>query len=187
LAQGKSWCVPFNISPSWFSWTLLMVYSKAKLKSNGDKVSLCFRPFWMINLLDRFLPIWTLLLCQIIRSDPRLCVVFHNKYWVLWGRVVSPSPNPQSGGPPTVGCPRLLIQYIRSYPPYLERCFLSATRGRAMPWWQWTYSTWLELSYRSKNYGVEVTFNLMTSPLSLTNLIGSNMQRDRCTNRKEIS
>jgi hypothetical protein len=24
------------------------------------------------------------------------------------------------GGPPTVGCPRLLVQYIRSYPPYLE-------------------------------------------------------------------
>jgi hypothetical protein len=29
-------------------------------------------------------------------------------------------PNPQAGGPPLVGCPRLLIQYIRSYPPYLE-------------------------------------------------------------------
>jgi hypothetical protein len=29
-------------------------------------------------------------------------------------------PNPQTGGPPTVGCPRLLIQHIRSYPPYLE-------------------------------------------------------------------
>jgi hypothetical protein len=27
---------------------------------------------------------------------------------------------PQAGGPPPVGCPRLLIQYIRSYPPYLE-------------------------------------------------------------------
>jgi hypothetical protein len=27
---------------------------------------------------------------------------------------------PQAGGPPTVGCPRLLIQYIRSYRPYLE-------------------------------------------------------------------
>jgi hypothetical protein len=25
-----------------------------------------------------------------------------------------------AGGPPLVGCPRLLIQYIRSYPPYLE-------------------------------------------------------------------
>ena len=27
---------------------------------------------------------------------------------------------PQAGGPPLVGCPRLLIQYIRSYPPYLR-------------------------------------------------------------------
>ena len=27
-------------------------------------------------------------------------------------------PNPQAGGPFIVGCPRLLIQYIRSYPPY---------------------------------------------------------------------
>jgi hypothetical protein len=29
-------------------------------------------------------------------------------------------PNPNAGVPPLVGCPRLLIQYIRSYPPYLE-------------------------------------------------------------------
>ena len=33
------------------------------------------------------------------------------------------SPNPQAGGPPLVGCPRLLIQFIRSYPPY-RRPFL---------------------------------------------------------------
>jgi hypothetical protein len=59
-------------------------------------------------------------LCQVIRPVPRLCVVIRNKYWVLRGRVVSPPPKPQAGGPPTVGCPRLLIQYIRSYPPYLE-------------------------------------------------------------------
>src|SRR5215469_15427868 len=39
------------------------------------------------------------------------------------GGVVSTSPNPQAGGPPLVGCPRLLIQYIRSYPPY-RRPFL---------------------------------------------------------------
>jgi hypothetical protein len=59
-------------------------------------------------------------LCQRIRPGPRLCVkVFRNKHWVLWG-VVSPPPNPQAGGPPTFGCPRLLIQYILSYPPYLE-------------------------------------------------------------------
>jgi hypothetical protein len=39
-----------------------------------------------------------------------------------WG-VVSTSPNPKGGGPPLVGCPRLLFQYIRSYPPYC-RLFL---------------------------------------------------------------
>ena len=39
------------------------------------------------------------------------------------GGVVSASPNPQAGGPPLVGCPHLLIQFIRSYPPY-RRPFL---------------------------------------------------------------
>jgi hypothetical protein len=51
---------------------------------------------------------------------PRLCEVILSKYWVLRGMVVSPPSNPQAGGPPTVGYPRLLIQQIRSYPPYLE-------------------------------------------------------------------
>ena len=37
---------------------------------------------------------------------------------VLQGGVVSTSPNPQAGGPPLVGSPQLLIQFIRSYPPY---------------------------------------------------------------------
>ena len=37
--------------------------------------------------------------------------------------VVSASPNSQAGGLPLVGCPRLLIQFIRSYPPY-RRPFL---------------------------------------------------------------
>jgi hypothetical protein len=46
--------------------------------------------------------------------------VIRNKQCVLRGRVVSPPPNPQAAGPSTVGCPRLLIQYIRNYPPYLE-------------------------------------------------------------------
>jgi hypothetical protein len=38
----------------------------------------------------------------------------------FYGGVVSTSPNPQAGGPPLVGCPKLIIQYVRSYPPYLE-------------------------------------------------------------------
>jgi hypothetical protein len=37
--------------------------------------------------------------------------------------VVSTSPKPQFGGPPLVDCPRLLIQFIHSYPPY-RRPFL---------------------------------------------------------------
>jgi hypothetical protein len=43
----------------------------------------------------------------------------HAVFFLRWG-VVSPPPNPQAGRQPVVGCPRLLIQYIRSYPPYLE-------------------------------------------------------------------
>jgi len=43
--------------------------------------------------------------------------------WFSQGGFVSTSPNPQAGGPPIVGCPRLLIQFIRSYPLY-RRPFL---------------------------------------------------------------
>jgi hypothetical protein len=43
--------------------------------------------------------------------------------YFVWRGVVSTSPNPQAGGPPLVGCPRLLIQFIHSYPPY-RRPFL---------------------------------------------------------------
>jgi len=38
--------------------------------------------------------------------------------WFTTKLVVSTSPNPHAGGSPLVGCPRLLIQYIRRYPPY---------------------------------------------------------------------
>jgi hypothetical protein len=45
---------------------------------------------------------------------------FRNKLGVLrWG-VFSPPLNPQTGEPSPVGCSLLLIQYICSYPPYLE-------------------------------------------------------------------
>jgi hypothetical protein len=44
-----------------FSWTILMAYSKAKLKSSGDKASPCFRPFWIGKLSDRCLNLLKLL------------------------------------------------------------------------------------------------------------------------------
>jgi hypothetical protein len=54
--------------------------------------------------------------CQRISPGPRRVEKFrNNKNFLRWG-VVSPTPNPQAGGPPFVGCPRLLIQYILSYP-----------------------------------------------------------------------
>ena len=52
----------------------------------------------------------------------RLTLWFATWYFLRW-EVVSASPNPQYGGPPLVGCPWLLIQYIPSYPPY-RRLFL---------------------------------------------------------------
>jgi hypothetical protein len=63
-------------------------------------------------------------------------VIFCNMVNFLRRGVVSTSPNSQAGGPPLVGCPRMLIQNIRSYPPYLEVVSPSATWWRAMPWWQ---------------------------------------------------
>ena len=51
----------------------------------------------------------------------RMCVFLNLS--VLQGGVVSTLPNPQAGLPPLVVCPRLLIQFIRGYPPY-RRTFL---------------------------------------------------------------
>jgi hypothetical protein len=64
----------------------------------------------------------------------------NNDKFLRWG-VFSPAPNPQTVGPPSVSCPRLLIQYIRSYHPYPEDFPPSVTWGSAMTWWQGTHLT----------------------------------------------
>jgi len=51
---------------------------------------------------------------------PRPRITFRNELIFLRCGVVSSSPNPQAGRTTLVGCPRLLIQHIRSYPPYVE-------------------------------------------------------------------
>jgi hypothetical protein len=63
---------------------------------------------------------------QRIRPGPRPFVTFCTSL-SLWRGVGSPTTNHQAGEPPTVGCPRLLIQYIRSYHPNLEA--VSSTRN----------------------------------------------------------
>jgi hypothetical protein len=50
-------------------------------------------------------------------------------FFIRW--VCRPTSNPQYGGPPLVGCPRLHIQYIHSYSPYLEAVsFIRNRRAR---------------------------------------------------------
>ena len=75
---------------------------------------------------------------------------------VLQGRVVSTSPNPQAGGPPLVGCLRLLIQFTRSYPPYW-RPFLYL-QPEDVPCRGDGPTTWGD-----KQYGIKIHFNIVLS------------------------
>jgi hypothetical protein len=61
-----------------------------------------------------------MLFIQGIRPGLRFLVIFSNKLILYGEELLAPTPKPQAGWPPLVGCPQLLIQYIRSYPPYLE-------------------------------------------------------------------
>ena len=47
LAQTRSRRVPFNFKPSWFTWTLLMMYSKANLKAMVIVHLLVSNHFWL--------------------------------------------------------------------------------------------------------------------------------------------
>jgi hypothetical protein len=60
LAQTSSWCVPFYIKPSWFASVILLAYSKAKMKSNGDIASR-LKQFLNGKVSDKCLPTRTLL------------------------------------------------------------------------------------------------------------------------------
>ena len=54
-----------------------------------------------------------------ISQSPKQLWTFRNMTICLQWGAVNTSPKPKAGGPPFVCCPRLLIQFIRSYPPYL--------------------------------------------------------------------
>jgi hypothetical protein len=105
-------------------------------------------PSWESNMYwaRRFITVFT----RARHLSPGLLAIFRNMINFLWWEVFSTSPKHQAGGPPFVGCTRLLIQNIRSYPPYLEAVPPSATWGRSMSWWQGpTYSQ--ILSNNTKN------------------------------------
>jgi hypothetical protein len=54
------------------------------------------------------------------KNGPRLLEIFRNRLIFYFEELLAPLPTSVARGPPLVGCPQLLIQYIRSYPPYLE-------------------------------------------------------------------
>jgi hypothetical protein len=56
----------------------------------------------------------------LLHPCPRPCVTFSKKLFHFAARSFTHTLNYQTGRTPLVGCPRLLIQYIRSHPPYLE-------------------------------------------------------------------
>ena len=68
------------------------------------------------------------------KSEALWNVPQHPNFWLK--EVVSSSPNPHTWWPSLFRCPRLLIQYIRSYPLYLEPVPPPAAWRRAMLWWQ---------------------------------------------------
>jgi len=56
---------------------------------------------------------------QSINPGPRFTLeLFRNMIRFDREELLALCPTPQAGGPPLVGCPRVFIQYIRSYPPY---------------------------------------------------------------------
>jgi hypothetical protein len=114
MMQSPVWpCLSFHLltysmeqSPSWEAnqWTLRLVKkfpAFMELESPSPYPQVGF-----FYLQRKHLNLWVILnMCFIQRG------------------VVSTSSNPQARGPPLVGCPRLLIQFIHTYPPY-RRPFL---------------------------------------------------------------
>jgi len=91
------------------------------------------------------------------------------KYFFSRGGVVSTSPKPQTGGPPLVSCPQLLIQYIRSYPPY-RRPFLypqpenAPCRGDRDPLITWLFSDGCSVLYKETQATIMSSSSSLSSP-----------------------
>jgi len=76
------------------------------------------------QLVKKFPPFYSLCYSQVpascpysesIRLSPWLTVwMFRYKICFYGEELLAPSPNPQAGGPPLAGCPRLFIQYSLS-------------------------------------------------------------------------
>jgi len=65
---------------------------------------------------------------------------------------VSISPNPQSGGSPLIGCPQLLIQFIRSSHTYLKAAFSFRNLRKRHAVETRTCATWSSINARLRKF-----------------------------------
>ena len=92
-------------------WTFLCIYLLT--------YSMEQNPSWEANSFSASQQITRILWKPKVHCRTHKCsLTVSQRYTFLQWRIVSTSPNTQAGGPPLVGCPRPLIQYIRTYPPY---------------------------------------------------------------------
>jgi len=118
-----------------FLLTYLLTYAPTYLLTYSMQHS----PSWVVNrlqLVKKFPAFyWTRCFITALTSALRLslswartkvsvqvrgffCEYFVIRYAFYCKDLLAPRPTPQVGGPPLVGCSRLLLQFIRRYPPY---------------------------------------------------------------------
>jgi hypothetical protein len=115
---------------SWASWTLFAPSIPISLRSILFQVPNLMSFFHWLGRAKESVQVWGAL---------KHFVTIKNFYGEGFS---APRTTPQAGGPLLVSCPRLHIQYIRSYRPYPEDFPPSATWGRTMPWLQGTHLIW---------------------------------------------
>ena len=84
------------------------------------------------EILSLFYPLLLLIVPQCMSRSKALFYIWRCVQSLQWG--VSTSTSLQPGGPPLVGCPQLLVQYICSCPPYQKAVCLFELWRRAILW-----------------------------------------------------
>jgi len=112
---------------------------------------------------------------SIIRSSS----LYTQQWYMSYRLFEAVPPNNQAGGPPLVGCPRLLIKYIRGYPRYMRPFLptpkqedhpLSAVRDCLLNIFAATLAIWGRSSIRNlrTRHVVEIGSHLSRTPSWLT-------------------
>jgi len=106
------------------AWTMVMLLFIHRYLTTWIQFPSCYETLKFITVFTRTRD-WSLPLLSLPNNSSKpkaLCDISQHADFLRW-EVVGLSlnaPPPQDGDPPLIGCLRLLIKYISSYPPYLE-------------------------------------------------------------------